>query len=102
MPNRCELSGRGVLTGNRVSHANNKVKCRLLPNLHRKRYYIPELRRTVTLRLSTKAIKTISKRGGITQAILQEKPENLSPKLMEIRKALLKPKKRKNSAPAQA
>lgn len=93
MANRCELTGKSVLTGNRVSHANNRVKCRLNPNLQNKKFWIPELRRNVTLRLSTSAIKTISKRGGISSAILQEKPEHLSARLLALRKAMQKPRR---------
>jgi large subunit ribosomal protein L28 len=54
--------------GNNVSHANNKTKRRFLPNLQKKRFYVPEEGKWITLKLSTKAIKTISK-YGITAVI---------------------------------
>jgi large subunit ribosomal protein L28 len=101
MANRCELTGKSPLTANRVSHANNRVKCRLNPNIQNKKYWIPELRRNVTLRLSTSAIKTISKRGGITSAILQEKVERLSPRLQALRKAIQKPRRASAKPAAQ-
>lgn len=59
----CDLSGKSCLVGNRVSHAKNRTKVRLLPNLHTKRLYVPELKRYVSLRLSTSALRTVNKIG---------------------------------------
>ena len=66
----CQITGKRPQVGNRVSHANNKTKRRFYPNLQKKRFYIPEEGRWVTLKLSTKAIKTINKHG--IAAVLQE------------------------------
>ena len=63
MSRRCQITGIGPLTGNNVSHAHNRTKRRFLPNLQKKRIWVQELNRFVTLRLSTKAIKNISKNG---------------------------------------
>jgi large subunit ribosomal protein L28 len=63
MARRCDITGKRPLTGNRVSHANNKTKHRQLPNLQTRRYFVPELGRTVRLKLSTSAIRTIDKKG---------------------------------------
>lgn len=101
MPNACELTGKKVLLANRVSHANNRRKTFLSPNIRRKKYYIPELKRALTLSLCAAAIKTISKRGGLAAAVMQERLENLSPRLLAVRKALSKPG-RIASAKAQA
>ena len=57
----CEITGKKVMVGNNVSHSNRKTKRRFYPNLQRKRFYIPEEDRWVTLRVSAKAIRTISK-----------------------------------------
>ncbi len=59
----CQLTGKRPITGNSVSHSNVKTKRRFLPNLQKKRFYIPETGQWVTLRISTKAIKTINKLG---------------------------------------
>ena len=59
----CKITGKRPLTANNVSKANNKTKRKQLPNLQKKRYFIPELKKTVTLKLSTKAIKTIDRYG---------------------------------------
>lgn len=63
MSRRCQLTGKSPLTGNSVSHAHNRTKRRFLPNLQKKRIWVQELNRFVTLKLSARAIKTISKNG---------------------------------------
>ncbi len=59
----CQLTGKRPITGNNVSHSNRKTKRRFLPNLQKKRFYIPELDRWVTLKVSTSAMRTINKLG---------------------------------------
>ena len=59
----CKITGKKPLVGNNVSNANNKTKRRQLPNLQSKRIFIPELNKTVHLKISTKALKTIDKLG---------------------------------------
>ena len=59
----CQLTGKRPIAGNNVSHSNRRTKRRFLPNLQKKRFYIPETDQWVTLRLSTKAIRTINKLG---------------------------------------
>ena len=61
----CQLTGKGPLVGNRVSHANNKTKMRQLPNLQYKRLWVPELNEFVRIRLSTRALRGISKLGFV-------------------------------------
>ena len=59
----CEITGKKVMVGNNVSHSKRRTKRRFYPNLQRKRFYIAEEDRWVTLRVSAKAIRTISKIG---------------------------------------
>ncbi len=59
----CQLTGKRPITGNNVSHSNRKTKRRFLPNLQKKRYYIPELDKWITLKVSTSAMRTINKMG---------------------------------------
>jgi len=59
----CILTGKRPMSGNNVSHANNKTRRRFEPNLQNKRFWVPKEKRWVRLRLSAKAIKIISKRG---------------------------------------
>lgn len=63
MSRRCQLTGVGPVAGNSVSHAHNRSKRRFLPNLQKKRVWVQELNRFVTLKLSAKAIKGIAKNG---------------------------------------
>lgn len=59
----CQVTGKRPMSGNRVSHANNKTKRRFFPNLHRKRYFLPEENRWITLSVSTHGMKIIDKKG---------------------------------------
>lgn len=60
----CQITGKKGLKGNRVSHANNKSKHVQQPNLQKKRIYVVELDRYVSVKLSTKGLKTLDKRGA--------------------------------------
>ncbi len=59
----CDLTGKRPITGNHVSHSNRKTKRRFLPNLQKKRFFIPETGEWVTLKVSTSALKSINKLG---------------------------------------
>ena len=65
MARRCALSGKGVLTGNNVSHANNKTRRRYLPNLQYRRLYSEALGESVRLRIAVQTLRTVEKRGGL-------------------------------------
>jgi large subunit ribosomal protein L28 len=66
----CQVTGKRPQVGNNVSHANNKTKRKFYPNLQKKRFFLPEENRWITLKVSTKAIKTINKNG--LSAVLKE------------------------------
>ena len=70
----CDITGKRPQVGNNVSHANNKTKRRFNPNLQKKRFYIPEEDRWITLKVSTSALRTINK-NGIT-AVLKKARAN--------------------------
>ncbi|RME04301.1 MAG: 50S ribosomal protein L28 [Bacteroidetes bacterium] len=59
----CELTGKRPISGNKVSHSNRKTKRRFIPNIQKKRFYVPELDKWVTLKVSSAAIRTINKYG---------------------------------------
>lgn len=63
MAQRCDLSGKRPMSGNNVSHANNKTRRRQMPNIQRKRLFVPELNRWVRVRLSTSALRTVTRKG---------------------------------------
>lgn len=59
----CQVTGKVPITGNKVSHSNIKTKRRFLPNLQKKRYFLAEEDKWITLKLSTEGIRTINKKG---------------------------------------
>ena len=63
MARRCGLTGKGVMTGNNVSHAHNKTRRRFLPNLHTHRFWVESENRWVKLRISHKGMRIIDKQG---------------------------------------
>ena len=63
MARKCKLSGKKPLVGYNISHAHNKTKKRQVPNLQRKRIFVTELGRFVRVRLSTRALRTVKKKG---------------------------------------
>ena len=66
----CQVTGKGPMTGNNVSHANNKTRRRFLPNLQTHRFWVESENRFVRLRVTTKAMRTIDKKG--IDAVLAE------------------------------
>jgi large subunit ribosomal protein L28 len=63
MSRQCTFSGKSSMVGNRVSHAKNRTKVRLFPNVQDKRIFVPSLKRMVSIRVSTEALRTINKIG---------------------------------------
>ncbi|MBV9538533.1 MAG: 50S ribosomal protein L28, partial [Acidisphaera sp.] len=70
MSRHCEITGKGVLTGNNVSHANNKTRRRFLPNLQEASLLSDALGHVVRMRLSTRAIRSVEHNGGIDAYLL--------------------------------
>lgn len=64
MANRCEITGKGPLSGNLVSHSQRHTKRRQMPNLQTKRIWVPEEGRFIKMKISTRAIKAISRNGA--------------------------------------
>ena len=89
MSRRCQISGKGVLTGNNVSHANNKTRRRFLPNLQVTSLLSDILGTPIRLRLSTRAIRTVEAKGGI-DAYLLATPNRRLPEDVQVIKRRLK------------
>ncbi len=68
----CQITGKHVITGNKVSHSNRKTRRTFVPNLQDRKYFIPEENRTVSLRVSTAGMRTITKLG-ISEALKRAK-----------------------------
>ncbi len=90
MARRCELTGKAVLTGNNVSHANNKSRRRFLPNLCNVSLASETLGRTVRLRIAAAALRSVEHRGGLDAFLLKAREEELSPKAQLIRREIMK------------
>jgi len=73
----CELTGKKMMVGNNVSHSNRKSKRRFYPNLQTKKFFIPELNKWVTLKVSAAAIRTINKNGAYQYIRSVEKKQGI-------------------------
>ena len=100
MARRCELTGKGVLTGNNVSHANNKTKRRFLPNLKVVTLMSDALERSVRLRISTNALRTVEHRGGLDAFLAKAREDELSPRAQQLSKDVLAKLADAEAAPA--
>ncbi|GAB5470898.1 MAG: hypothetical protein Kilf2KO_39280 [Rhodospirillales bacterium] len=98
MARRCEFTGKGVLVGNNVSHANNKTKRRFLPNLQRASLVSDLLGETVRVRLTTGALRTVEKSGGLDHYLLSAKTDVLGKKAREIKKRIERAKAKQDAA----
>ncbi len=90
MANRCDITGKRWLAGNTVSHANNKARMRQNPNIQERSFFVPELGCRVKLKVSRPGLRTVDKKGGLAAYVRMAKVEDLSPKLRQVRKAILK------------
>ena len=86
MSRACELTGKSVMTGNNVSHANNKTRRRFLPNLCQVTLMSDALGRRFRLRVSASALRTVEHRGGLDAFLMKSKSGDLSQKARLIRK----------------
>ena len=89
MTRRCEITGKGPLVGNKVSHANNKTKRRWLPNLQEASFFSAGLKKNVTVTCSTQGIRTVEHKGGIDSFLLGTAPTKLPLHLRKLRKQLV-------------
>jgi large subunit ribosomal protein L28 len=90
MSRRCELTGKGPLSGNKVSHSNRKTKRRFLPNLCNVTMQSDSLGRSVRLRISANAVKSVDHRGGLDAFLLKAKADELSPRALELKRQVTK------------
>lgn len=90
MARRCDVTGKGVQTGNNVSHANNKSRRRYLPNLQQTRLLSDALGRLVRLRLSTTAIRSVEHAGGLDAFLLDARDANLSTAARRLKRQIEK------------
>jgi large subunit ribosomal protein L28 len=100
MARRCFITGKGVLVGNNVSHANNKTKRRFLPNLQVSAVHSDALGHAVRLRLTTRAIRTIEHNGGLDAYLLDTPDAKLTTVARRLKHRVQQAKARRGEAQA--
>jgi large subunit ribosomal protein L28 len=100
MARRCGITGKGVLTGNNVSHANNKSRRRFLPNLQESSFYSDVLGTSVQMRLSTRGIRTVEHNGGLDAFLLGTPDRNLPEEAQTLKRRIARAKARKAASAA--
>lgn len=86
----CELTGKGPMTGNNVSHANNKTKRRFLPNLNDVSLQSETLGRAIKMRISAHALRSVDHRGGLDKFLAKAKDTELSATALKVKKEIQK------------
>ena len=95
MSRRCQITGKGVLTGNNVSHANNKTRRRFLPNLQETALLSDVLGASVRMRVSTRGIRTIEHNGGLDAYLLGTPDRRLPPEAQVIKRRIARAQARR-------
>ncbi len=90
MARRCELTGKGVMTGNNVSHSNIKSRRRFLPNLNVTTLASDALGRSFRFRICANALRTVDHRGGLDAFMAKAKDEELSANALKVKKDIAK------------
>ena len=90
MSRRCELTGKGPMTGNNVSHAKNRTRRRFLPNLNHVTLQSETLGRSVKLRISAAALRTVDHRGGLDAFLAKAKDIELYANALKVKKEIAK------------
>jgi large subunit ribosomal protein L28 len=90
MARRCAVTGKGVQTGNHVSHANNKTRRRFLPNLQETSLFSESLGRNVRLRVSTNGLRTIEHKGGLDAYLIEASTTALDTDMRRLKKQVEK------------
>lgn len=90
MSRRCELTGKGVMVGNNVSHAKNRTRRRFLPNLNDVTLVSDTLDRGFKLRISASALRTVDHRGGLDAFLAKAKDVELSDRALKIKRDIEK------------
>ena len=87
---RCELTGKGPVVKNLVSHSNIKTKSRAFPNVQYKTFYSSCLKRSFRLKVAASTVRSIDKSGGIDNFLIKLSKENLSPFALKLRRSMEK------------
>ena len=86
----CEISGKKPMTGNNVSHANNRTKRRFIPNLQNVKLFSSSLNKHFNLNVTVRTMKTVEKNGGLDSYLIKTSNRNLAESAIKIKKQILK------------
>ena len=86
----CEISGKKPMSGNNVSHANNRTKRRFIPNLQSVKLYSNTLQKYINLNITIRTMKTVEKNGGLDSYLIKTTNRNLTDTAIKIKKQILK------------
>ncbi len=90
----CEISGKKQMSGNNVSHANNRTKRRFIPNLQNVKLYSGTLQKYINLNITIRTMKTVEKNGGLDSYLIKTSNKNLAETAIKIKKQILKNNKK--------
>ena len=90
----CEISGKKPISGNNVSHANNRTKRRFIPNLQNVKLYSSSLQKYINLNITIRTMKTVEKNGGLDAYLIKTSNRNLANLAIKIKKQILKNNKK--------
>ena len=89
MSMKCDLTGKKFLNGNNVSHAKNRTKRRFLPNLQNISFLSEKLGKKVQLKVATSTIRTVEKKGGLDEFLINTSNTKLSPEALKLKKLII-------------
>ena len=89
MSRKCQLTGKNFLRGNKVSHANNKTKRKYVPNLQMVSFLSDKLKGTIQLKVAVSTIRTVEKKGGLDQYLINTPSTKLTPVALKLKKRIL-------------
>ena len=89
MTKKCDLTGKGTMTGNNVSHANNKTKRRFLPNLKKVKFKSELLKKSMRLTVSNAGVRSVDKKGSFDNFLKSAKSRDLSLRLKKLKKSII-------------
>lgn len=98
MARRCGITGKGVLTGNNVSHANNKTRRRFLPNMQETSFFSDILGTPIRMRLSVNGIRTVEHNGGLDSFLLGTPDRRLPVEALVLKRRLVRARDKKAAA----
>ncbi len=90
MSRTCQITGKRAMTGNNVSHANNRTKRKFFPNLQNVKLYSQLLEKYLSLKITVRTMRSIEKNGGIDAYLMKSRNRNLAPHAIKIKKSILK------------